>query len=48
LSCGVSATCPSTPVVRRPAFSSVTRRTLIRVFARDRSINFGDFGLSVH
>src|SRR6266487_6320789 len=40
LSWGVSATCPSTPAVRRPALTSVTRRTLSSVFARDRSINF--------
>ena len=40
LSSGVSATCPSTPAVRRPALTSVTRRTPARVFARDRSINF--------
>jgi hypothetical protein len=38
--CGVSTTSPSTPAVRRPAFSSVTRRTLTSVFDRDRSISF--------
>jgi hypothetical protein len=35
----LSATSPSTPAVRRPAFCSVTRRTLKSVFERDRSIN---------
>jgi hypothetical protein len=40
LASGVSTTSPSTPAVRRPALRSVTRRTLISVFARDRSINF--------
>jgi hypothetical protein len=40
LASGVSATSPSTPAVRRPALRSVTRRTLISVFARERSINF--------
>ena len=40
LAFGVSATSPSTPAVRRPALRSVTRRTLISVFERDRSINF--------
>ena len=40
LASGVSTTSPSTPAVRRPALRSVTRRTLISVFARERSINF--------
>jgi hypothetical protein len=40
LACGVSTTSPSTPAVSRPALRSVTRRTLISVFARERSINF--------
>src|SRR5215212_1811095 len=40
LASGVSTTSPSTPAVRRPALRSVTRRTLISVLARDRSINF--------
>jgi hypothetical protein len=31
---------PSTPAVKRPALSSVTRRTASSVFDRDRSINF--------
>ncbi len=39
LVCGVSATSPSTPAVRRPALRSVTRRTLNSAFDRDRSIN---------
>ena len=33
-------TSPSIPAVLRPALSSVTRRTLTSVLARDRSINF--------
>ena len=33
-------TSPSMPAVLRPALSSVTRRTLTSVLARDRSINF--------
>ena len=40
LASGVSTTSPSTPAVRRPALRSVTRRTLISVLARERSINF--------
>ena len=40
LASGVSTTSPSTPAVRRPALRSVTRRTLISVFARDRNISF--------
>jgi hypothetical protein len=32
-------TLPSTPAVRRPALSSVTRRTLSSALARERSIN---------
>ena len=40
LAFGVSAISPSTPAVRRPALRSVTLRTLISVFARERSINF--------
>jgi hypothetical protein len=35
-----STTRPSTPAVRRPALSSVTRRTLISALLRDRSISF--------
>ena len=35
-----STTIPSTPAVARPALTSVTRRTLSSVLARDRSINF--------
>ena len=35
-----STTRPSTPAVLRPALISVTRRTLNRAFARERSINF--------
>ena len=35
-----STTFPSTPAVARPALTSVTRRTLNSVLARDRSINF--------
>ena len=34
---------PSTPAVKRPALTSVTRRTANSVFARDRSINFCKF-----
>ena len=40
LASGVSTISPSTPAVRRPALRSVTLRTLISVFARERSINF--------
>src|SRR6266487_3254380 len=35
-----STTLPSTPAVLRPAFCSVTRRTLSNAFARERSISF--------
>src|SRR5665647_2395891 len=35
-----NTTFPSTPAVARPALSSVTRRTLNSVLARERSINF--------
>ena len=35
-----SATCPSTPGVRRPALRCVTCRTLTSVFDQDRSIIF--------
>jgi hypothetical protein len=35
----ISTTLPSTPGVLRPALTSVTRRTLIRAFARERSIS---------
>ncbi len=40
LSSGRSTTSPSTPAVLRPAFRSVTRRTLRSVLARERSISF--------
>src|SRR5947207_7694967 len=33
-------TLPSTPAVRRPALTSVTRRTLTRALLRERSISF--------
>ncbi|VBA62502.1 hypothetical protein LAUMK41_05893 [Mycobacterium attenuatum] len=36
----VVMTCPSMPAVLRPVLSSVTRRTLNSVLARDRSISF--------
>ena len=36
----VTTTAPSTPAVLRPALSPVTRRTLNRALARDRSISF--------
>ena len=38
-----SAVLPSTPAVSRPALISVTRRTLIRAFARERSMSFCRF-----
>ena len=40
LVCDDSATCPSTPAVRRPALRWVTCRTLISVFDQDRNIIF--------
>ena len=43
LAWGVNATSPSMPAVARPAFRSVTCRTLNNVFARLRSINFCKF-----
>lgn len=36
----LTTTLPSTPAVLRPAFTSVTRRTLESALARDRSISF--------
>ena len=36
----VTTTVPSMPAVLRPAFSSVTRRTLNNAFDLDRSISF--------
>lgn len=39
----VSATCPSTPAVLRPALRCVTRRTLTSVFDQLRSISFCKF-----
>lgn len=40
---GSSAVLPSMPAVLRPALTSVTRRTLISVLARERSISFCRF-----
>ena len=37
----MSTTSPSTPAVKRPALRSVTRRTLVSVFARERGGHFG-------